>query len=576
MWRALLLVLGANCIVSENPIILPAFNDVLVNSSLELACYTNKNVKSTQWGSLNHLDTFSHLYFSDNGSCITDGFLGDNQYFETSCYSNGTFKINIKRVNLSNHGQEWYCYADNRKSNISYITVRVPATEVIFDFHSNNSIYINENKIQTVSCKTSACLPKPLVKWYLRNPINNITYDITNQSTELYIPKENWLTIAESILRILPNRTQDRWHLYCAVWTQPKEADKSSKEFVLNVAYPPDGPPIIASYSNGSTIQVAESGALKLNCSVTGGKPLATLRMTCLNSNSTPTVTKETAVTVYITRQESRNHSQCICESDHIISGKQTSYVTFDVLFQPREVRFNFGTEAGGKLTVSQNEEVTFQCFAESNPHPDIAIGNQRDKEIIMMKNTNSVQHIIHSVSCADAGEYVCSARNMLTNGEGAQSKLVLIVRCPPCPSPDTLKETNITALLHCDVTLKFFAQDFFDEQNKTEFAWYKQISNVSLQNDKKYIISSNGLQSNLIIRNITYSDYGQYRVSVRNSYGNCSHYYELLENAPQQSTEPFTASTLFRVAVGISSFTLLVIIMELFFWINIRRKQTS
>ncbi|XP_060573197.1 titin-like [Ruditapes philippinarum] len=190
------------------------------------------------------------------------------------------------------------------------------------------------------------------------------------------------------------------------------------------------------------------------------------------------------------------------------------------------------------------------------------------------MKNTSSIHHIIHRVSCSDAGEYVCSAKNMLTNGEGALSKLVLIVRCPPCPSPDTLKVTNITALLHCDVTLQFFAQNFFDEHNKTVFAWYKQ--NLSLQNDKKYIISSYGLKSNLIVRNITYSDYGQYRVTVGNSFGQCAHYYELQDNAPQQSTEPFTASTLFRVAVGISSFTVLVIIMELFFWIYTRRKQTQ
>jgi hypothetical protein len=110
--------------VSENPIFSPAFNNVVLNSSLELACYTNKNATETQWGCLNYTETFSHLYLSDIGSCIADGFLADNRYFETSCYSNGTFKINIKRVNLSNHGQEWYCLDGNIKSNIANITVR--------------------------------------------------------------------------------------------------------------------------------------------------------------------------------------------------------------------------------------------------------------------------------------------------------------------------------------------------------------------------------------------------------------------------------------------------------------------
>ncbi|XP_060573101.1 peroxidasin homolog [Ruditapes philippinarum] len=330
---------------------------------------------------------------------------------------------------------------------------------------------------------------------------------------------------------------------------------------------------MIASYRNGSTIHVLETELLKLTCSVTGGKPLATLRMTCLNSNSTATVTKETTVTVYIALQVNRNHSQCICQSDHMISGTQKTYVMLDVLFQPREVRF--GMEAGESLIVNQNEEVTFQCFAESNPHPDIVIRNQRDEQIIMMEYaTHDVQHTIPKVSCADAGEYVCSARNMLTNGQGALSRLSLIVRCRPRPSADTVKETKITALLHVDVTLQFLAQDFFDEQNKTAFAWYKQ--KVPIQNDgNKYIISSYGLQSNLIIRNITYSDYGQYQVVVRNSFGHNTYYYELLEKAPQHSTEPITASTLFGVTVGVSSFTFLVVVLAFLFWIYTRRKRT-
>jgi hypothetical protein len=74
---------------------------------------------------------------------------------------------------------------------------------------------------------------------------------------------------------------------------------------------------------------------------------------------------------------------------------------------------------------------------------------------------------------------------------------------------------------------LQFFAHGYFDEENKTLFTLYKQ--NMSLQNGGiKHIISSQGLQSVLIIRNITETDYGQYRVVVRNSVGQYMHYYEL------------------------------------------------
>jgi hypothetical protein len=111
-------------IVLDSPNISPDNNYVLIDSSLELECNTLGNATVTQWGTLNHLDTFAHLYFSREGECSTDGFLADNRYFETSCFSNGTFKVNIKRINISNHGQEWYCSQGYGNSNIAYITVR--------------------------------------------------------------------------------------------------------------------------------------------------------------------------------------------------------------------------------------------------------------------------------------------------------------------------------------------------------------------------------------------------------------------------------------------------------------------
>jgi hypothetical protein len=99
----------------------------------------------------------------------------------------------------------------------------------------------------------------------------------------------------------------------------------------------------------------------------------------------------------------------------------------------------------------------------------------------------------------------------------------------PPKPFTGNLKEMKLTAVLHSDVTLQFLAQEYFDEENNTIFTWYNQ--NSSLHNGgRKYILSSFGLQSTLIIRNMTQSDFGQYRVEVKNSIGHYIHYYKLQE----------------------------------------------
>jgi hypothetical protein len=88
--------------------------------------------------------------------------------------------------------------------------------------------------MQTISCNSSACFPKPIVKWYLRN--STITEDITDLSTQSYISQKDGLISAESILHVLLNRTHDSWFLYCEVWTGSKYPDISSKEVLLNVA----------------------------------------------------------------------------------------------------------------------------------------------------------------------------------------------------------------------------------------------------------------------------------------------------------------------------------------------------
>jgi hypothetical protein len=95
----------------------------MVNSSLELTCSSiNKTV--TYWVSTQDTDKFSMLTLLQEGECSTEGFLADNQYFETSCYINGTFKVKIKHVNISYQGQRWTCNDKFSKSNYAKISVK--------------------------------------------------------------------------------------------------------------------------------------------------------------------------------------------------------------------------------------------------------------------------------------------------------------------------------------------------------------------------------------------------------------------------------------------------------------------
>lgn len=68
---------------------------------------------------------------------------------------------------------------------------------------------------------------------------------------------------------------------------------------------------------------------------------------------------------------------------------------------------------------------------------------------------------------------------------------------------------------------------NYLDEPNKTVFTWFKE--NISLsKNVKKYHIQTDGLQTNLSIRNTTQQDLGLYRLNVKNSAGEYIHSYNL------------------------------------------------
>jgi hypothetical protein len=80
---------------------------------------------------------------------------------------------------------------------------------------------------------------------------------------------------------------------------------------------------------------------------------------------------------------------------------------------------------------------------------------------------------------------------------------------------------------MNVDKTLIFTAWDYLDKENKTTFRWFKENVTIS-DNDNKYMIHSNDLQTNITIRNTTHQDLGLYKVHVENSVGMYTHFYEL------------------------------------------------
>jgi hypothetical protein len=109
---------------SADPILSPKFSEVIENSSLELTCYASKNTTIIKWCTLHNNKIIDLVLTSKEGECTKEGFMAKDKTLEISCCSNGIFKLNIKSVDIINHGQAWICNDEFNWSNFAYINIK--------------------------------------------------------------------------------------------------------------------------------------------------------------------------------------------------------------------------------------------------------------------------------------------------------------------------------------------------------------------------------------------------------------------------------------------------------------------
>ncbi|XP_060565353.1 nephrin-like [Ruditapes philippinarum] len=183
--------------------------------------------------------------------------------------------------------------------------------------------------------------------------------------------------------------------------------------------------------------------------------------------------------------------------------------------------------KSSGTFIVNQRDEVSLECTAEANPASDLSIYNTRDSMILTVKNRNVLLYSINNASFENAGKYKCEGRNIYTKDKPSVSELTMIVKCSPRPTLESIFPNKIAAAQYTNKTLNFVAYEYLDEENKTEFMWLHK--NISIdRNDKKFEITSIGLNSSLSVKNITQREFGEYSVKVSNTIGEYIHHFML------------------------------------------------
>ncbi|XP_060586233.1 hemicentin-1-like [Ruditapes philippinarum] len=367
--------------------------------------------------------------------------------------------------------------------------------------------------------------------------IESETINVTCFSKSKPLPTYKWIneqsfkTQSTNILKFLNISRHESGTYVCNVENIMErsigriQVGKSNSKIILNILYPAI---VNAIYD----ISVVEGSSFEILCPIVYGNPSnSTIAWSRFNDKNRWNNIQLSFKNV--SREDDGNYTCSVITEMHPTIGSSSEierrkYFHLNVFFPSEIKQFTISTVGSGRtFVVNENQNLPFECFAEANPTSDLKIMSPMGDYIIEVSQSNIARHILRNASFQDAGEYICSGRNNYTRGTPSQKKLILIVKSRPRPSSGDTSAMKVATVLNVDVTLLFKAWNYLDEPNKTMFSWFKE--NVSIpNNDNKYTVHSNDLQTNITIRNTTQQDLGFYKVNVENSAGVYTHYYEL------------------------------------------------
>ncbi|XP_060568867.1 uncharacterized protein LOC132727411 [Ruditapes philippinarum] len=464
-------------------------------------------------------DTFS-IYCDVKGNPDPDIKWDDNKSNPRLSISNIYLDINstCRATNLMKEFASQIEIISKSEAPFSIIVLYPPGPPTIHVSNDNgDSVQVQNGNVSIIESETinvkcfSTSKPMPTYKWiheqYIKTQSTNVLKFVNINRRE----SGRYACNVENIMKRSIGKT---------------EVGKDTSQLILNVLYP-------AIVNDIDDVSIVEGSQLETVCPVVYGNPSTSI-VTWSRQGEESLSNNRLLFIKNVSRADNAMYTCSVITEMFPTIGtdlKAERRNSFHLnVFFPSEInKFTISTVSSGRtFLVNETQKPYFECIAEANPPSDLNIKSPRGDYIIEVSQSNIARHtFLRNATYKDAGEYICSGRNNYTTDSPSQSKLILIVKSQPRPSSGDTSVMKVATVLNVDVTLPFIALNYLDEPNKTMFRWFKE--NVSIpENDNKYLIHSNDLQTNITIRNTTQRDLGLYKVDVENSVGMFTQYYEL------------------------------------------------
>ncbi|XP_052264248.1 hemicentin-1-like [Dreissena polymorpha] len=355
---------------------------------------------------------------------------------------------------------------------------------------------------------------------------------------------------------------------------------QSEQSLYLNILYPP-------SVIRTENVYITEGESINITCKYEPGNPPETavqwIKADVIYSNKTllyQRVARTDAgiYTCIATNTYDNGHTN--------FTGVDSQRFILHVLYQPIVQRFSLEQfDDNLNVTVSENDNVVFNCVAEGFPSPDMRLLKDSVKlaEFNGKSQGNTTTRLWHempSVGRHDMGQYTCEASNTIGLGGKKMFLNVLFPASRKIPIQNVSNNRNEANIyLGGEVTFSFSALAN-PLPTSAEYVWHKcSDTNIctEIANSSRSYIETYRDFSNLTVVNITESDYGMYILQVGNGIGKPHMEVYFLKRLSSFPTKPITSvSHIGLISAGLSVvFILVVIFVVACVCLHLRRQKT-
>ncbi|KAK7471693.1 hypothetical protein BaRGS_00035666 [Batillaria attramentaria] len=323
-------------------------------------------------------------------------------------------KLKIENVSRDDNGRNFTCrMVMNGQTTEEVYTLHVaygPSSNITI---TGPSVFVtNGSRRLILICEAGDVNPPPIYSWI------GVTCDnSSNQNSCSFTPQ--------------PLRDDGKAVSCRATNPSGREVMSASANFTLRFSYPPSAPPVIERQSSGQYLRSGDN----LTCTVTGGKPLVSkISFSCTSpenpdgSDDISDVSVTSSLTID-TSLASGADTNCTCsglwepEAELYFA---TTDATFQLEYKTTIVNFT-ANDQNHSATVDEKTQVVFKCIAPGRPAPNLMLVTPSSK-VHSVSNGQELLHTDDSISCEEAGTYVCIAANGFPDPDS--QSLQLHVRC--------------------------------------------------------------------------------------------------------------------------------------------------